>query len=240
MIRSGELDLGRKQYAIPLGLACLEAILCDYPLITVVEFGVAAGNGLLDLCKAAKYFRDDLEIDIRIIGLDNAIGLPPPSDYRDHPEFWAHGQYKMGDQNALRSRLPDFAELIIGDIAETARTLEAKFRQAPLGFAAVDVDYYSSSKPTLTTFTWDPICYMPAVPIYFDDLLLATLTTNDWAGEMLAIREFNNEHKLRKLQEKIDWFRVHNLFALQVLDHPIRTGVEKLRWGFNFINLGPI
>src|ERR1700722_14616730 len=58
-IAEGRLQLGRGFYAQSVLVGVLEAILCRRGKISIAEFGVWKGDGLRDLCKAAKYFRDE-------------------------------------------------------------------------------------------------------------------------------------------------------------------------------------
>lgn len=234
-IRSNQLDLGvKKHYALNVGLAVLEAIHCGYGKIAVVEVGVAAGKGLLDLCTAAKYFRDNLGIDVRVFGLDNASGLPAPLDYRDHPEIWRAGEYNMGDPASLRAKLPDFAKLMIGDASDLAVEFENELTEdLRLAFVSIDVDYYTSTVSALKMFTYAPEKYLPTVPVYFDDMY-DFLTYNEWCGEALAIREFNEQNALRKIQRH-DNFNIRHFQALHVLDHPMRTGTERFRFPLRIV-----
>jgi hypothetical protein len=232
-IRSGKLDLGRYHYAQSVTLSVLQAIYCGYERLALVEFGVAAGAGLLDLCKAAQFFRDELGMDIAVYGFDNATGLPPPADYRDHPEMWGAAQFKMPDPAILRAKLPDFAELVIGDIKDTIGGAEAKLDGARIGFVSIDVDYYSSTIAAMQFFKLAPQNYLPAPIVYFDDIL-HSLLYNKWCGEELAIEEFNKENQFRKLQENRN-FRIRHFHVLHVLDHPIRNGLERHRTGFPLI-----
>lgn len=234
-IKAGSLDLGRSQYALSLALGLLGAIHCQYGKITAIEFGVATGSGLLDLCKAAKFFRDELQFDIDVYGFDNAVGLPAPKDYRDHPELWRTGQFRMRDESELRAALPDFAHLILGDIAETVGKAEEILERSQLGFVAVDLDFYSSTKGALKIFEHPPLNYLPAVPVYFDDIMYAQFTQNRWCGEPLAIEEFNNEHRFRKIDAKLN-FRIPKLHACHILDHPVRTGQQALKAGFGLMS----
>jgi len=80
------------------------------------------------------------------------------------------------------------------------------FALAPLGFATLDVDFYSSSKDALALFEGRPDVYLPFVTVYVDDLALSTHTR--YAGELLAIREFNDTHTKRKIC-KIEQLRIH-------------------------------
>ena len=227
-IRRGTLDLGKSNYSLPLLMASMEAICCGHNKLTAVEMGVAGGNGLLSLCKAAAHYREHLGVDIQVIGFDNATGLPPPKDFRDHPELWATGDFKMPDPAILRGQLPDFAQLVIGEIAETVESVKHILAEFPLGFVSVDVDFYSSTVSCLRLLDFNPECYMPAVMMYFDDLEVF-ITNSDWSGEPLAIAEFNTAHATRKLQRHRE-SRVHRLYSLQVIDHPLRQGTTAPRF----------
>jgi hypothetical protein len=240
-IRTGELDLGRKHYALTLSLGVLAAIFCNVGRIVAVEFGVGAGDGLLQLCKAADFFRRELRFEIDVYGLDNATGLPPPADYRDHPELWQQGQFRLPDTAGLRARLPDYAKLIIGDVADTTRMFaEILHPQCLLGFVSIDVDYYSSTKPCLDILRHDASCYPPAVPMYFDDLMRGHLTYSAWCGEPLAIAEFNRDNEFRKIEANPVFNNGHPIrpfHACQVLDNPFRTGAQCFRKRFGMLNL---
>lgn len=227
IIRNGQVNMGRMFYALPLAHAVKEAIHCGYDEIVAIELGVASGGGLLDLCKAAHMLSNLTGIKIKVLGLDNASGLPELTDYRDHPEIWNKGRYKMEDENALRQKLPEFAELIIGDIGDTVKLLPEKIGSAKIGFVAVDVDYYSSTKKALPIFQFSADKYLPAVPIYFDDVE-QLLTYNEQCGETLAIKEFNQENQTRKIEKKMD-FNIPRFYVCHVLDHAIRHGIEKPR-----------
>jgi hypothetical protein len=223
-IRTGKLKLGRPHYALPLTLGVYEAVCCGYGQIAAVEMGVAGGDGLLALCEAAAFFRDTMDIDVRVYGFDNATGLPALQGHRDHPELWEKGQFLLPDAAALRQRLPDFAELHIGDIADTIDAFHATLANRPLAFCAIDVDLYSSTKSCFRMLEWEPTCYLPATPFYFDDTE-SFIVYNDWCGEELAMREYNEAHEKRKFQ-KNPAFDIRRFSVLHVLDHPVRTGAQ--------------
>jgi hypothetical protein len=229
-IRNGELALGRGHYALPLAHGVMQAIHCGYDRIYAVELGVAGGKGLLELCRAAAFFREECDIDIQVWGLDNAAGLPPLLDHRDHPEIWQTGQFRLHDPDTLRAKLPPFAHLLIGDVGDTLAQLAHETYGARLAFAAIDLDFYSSTKRALPLFTLPPNCYVPAVPVYVDDIEVL-LTYNPWCGEGAAIEEFNRSQDFRKIERKPQ-FDIHNFHVCHVLDHPIRTGAMKPRLRF--------
>lgn len=240
-IRAGELDIGRKHYALSLAMGVLSAIMCNVGKITAVEFGVGAGRGLLDLCKAAKFFREELDIEIDIYGLDNATGLPDPVDYRDHPEIWQKGNYWLRDPAELRSQLPDYARLVVGDVSDTTEMFRGILSDKNvLGFVSIDVDFYSSTVPCLDILKLDAACYMAAVPMHFDDFMPGNLTSNSWCGEKLAISEFNEANAFRKIEEKRS-FNYHGqgstFHACHILDSPYRAPGKILRRGFSMMHL---
>lgn len=229
-IRSKEIDLGRENYALGLAHGVLQAIHCGYERISAVELGVAGGHGFLDLCKAAEYLRGEFDIEIDVYGFDNATGLGAGHDYRDHPEIWFKGQFQMPDPAILRAQMPGFAELIIGDVEDTLGDFERSALVSPLGFVAIDVDYYSSTRSAMKIFSMKRECYVPAVPVYVDDVEVL-ISYNSWCGEALAIREFNERNDLRKIEPKMH-YGIHNFHVCHVLDHPIRTGEIRPRFPF--------
>lgn len=118
---------------------------------------------------------------------------------------------------------------MIGDCRQTA----AAFLQTSslvIGFISVDVDYFSSASACLSVMGGAPAQYLPAVPVYFDDIFLPH--HNPWCGELLALREFNHAHALRKLApstalrerrflKTASW--IPQMYTLHVLDHPVRS-----------------
>jgi hypothetical protein len=232
-IRSGQLDLGRRQYALGLAHSAREAIHCGYEHITAVELGVFEGEGLLELCNVAAFFQEELGVKFTVYGFDNAAGLPPIKGYVDHPELWHHGAFKMPDPDKIRAKLPPFASLIIGDISETIGTIEQSLRDAPLGFVAFDMDLYSSTKNGLRILKFPPECYVPVVPTILDNSD-TVLSNSKWSGEYLAINEFNEANTLRKVDWKPNFDVDRYRFAVtQIFDHPIRQGTVRPRWGLS-------
>jgi hypothetical protein len=63
--------------------------------ITVIEFGVAAGAGILNICHVAKRVTAATGVEINIVGFDTGLGMPPPESYRDHPDLYAQGDFPM-------------------------------------------------------------------------------------------------------------------------------------------------
>lgn len=220
----------RRQYAFGLLKAADEARARGIGRLTVVELGVGSGTGFLNLCELAARVTRETGVELRLAGFDTGVGLPPPTDYRDHPELYKEGWFPM-DREALVRSLPANAQIHFGPVAETIESFVDRLGpEAPLGFAALDVDLYSSSKDALRLFGGSPDAYLPYVTVYVDDLALPTHTR--FAGELLAIREFNEGEELRKLDwdwnlrntrvfKNAEWLT--HMFKLHVLDHPERS-----------------
>ncbi|MDR2154256.1 MAG: hypothetical protein LBE78_04415 [Burkholderiaceae bacterium] len=230
-IRKKELEIGRMHYALGLAHGVRQAIHCGYDKLVAVELGVAAGSGLLSLCQAAEYFRNEFGMDIRVYGFDSAAGLPELAGYKDHPEVWWEGQFKMPDPEELRAKLPAFAKLLIGDVGDTITEFESEIADYQLGFIVVDLDFYSSTTRAMKIFEMNPLRYVPALPLYMDDTEVL-ISQNPWCGEELAIQEFNNNHEFRKIERKSHFWAIHNFYVCHVLDHPVRTGETRPRLPF--------
>jgi hypothetical protein len=161
--------------------------------VSVAELGVAGGNGLLALERAAADASRLVGIDDAVCGFDTGTGMPEPVDERDLPYLIREGYFPM-DQGALRRRL-DRASLVLGPVAETVRTWRGD-GHPPLGFAAFDLDYYSSTVDALRLLEGDDHL-LPRVVCYFDDVL--GYAWSDFNGARAAIADFNRDHQRRKV-----------------------------------------
>lgn len=186
------------QYAYGMLMATRLASALGVDRISVLELGVAGGNGLLEMERLAVVLENYYGVALDVFGFDLETGMPPPLDYRDSPYAWQGGFFRM-DQEALRKRLMR-AELLLGDIGDTGPPFLASL-SSPIGFVSFDLDYYSS---TLAAFgallTGSEERYLPRVLSYFDD----TVGPHDelhseFTGELLAISEFNATHADRKI-----------------------------------------
>ena len=118
--------------------------------VTVCEFGVATGNGLLAMVDLAARLGPETGIEYRIVGFDTGTGLPTIGGYEDHPELWSSGDFAMNNKEQLTQRLNGRAELFLGDIKDNVSGFIASLSvDAPLGFIAVDVDIYSATRSAL-------------------------------------------------------------------------------------------
>jgi hypothetical protein len=165
------------------------------PRISVLEFGVAGGNGLVELERIAARVEQVLGgIQIDIYGFDTGEGLPAPRDYRDTPNLNMGGTLKM-DRAKLEKRLSR-AKLVLGNVEATMPTF-MKSNPAPVAFMACDFVHYTSTVHGLKFLEGKPDMLLPRVHCYFDDIM--GFTHSDYNGERLAIHEFNACHEMRKL-----------------------------------------
>ena len=194
-VRYGVFD--RPHYAYGVYFAADLAKRLGLHAISVIEFGVAGGRGLLALEKIAGIVAGQLGIQIHAVGFDSGLGMPDPVDYRDLPHVWAAGFYRM-DEPRLRAILSPSTELILGPIEET---VPAWVPKASVGFVAFDLDYYTSTKQAFRLFHRESIgTCLPRVYCYFDDLMWPERAChNEYTGELCAIREFNQEQSGKKI-----------------------------------------
>ncbi|HKT17952.1 MAG TPA: hypothetical protein VJR47_07925 [Stellaceae bacterium] len=188
----------RPHYGHCLLQAAQLAAKLGHPRVSAIEFGVAGGNGLLALELHAQHVKKETGVDVAIYGFDTGTGMPPPRDYRDMPYLWQAGYFAM-DPAALKSKLKS-AKLVLGPVENTVEEFCRDEGPPPIGFIAFDLDYYSSTVAALKIFEKEHKYLLPRVVCYFDD----TVGDVDWAyneftGELLAIREFNESHIDMKL-----------------------------------------
>ena len=221
----------RQQFAFGLLHAADMAKAMGVRRVTAIEFGVARGAGLRNMCQVASVVTRATGIEFDIAGFDTAVGLPRPRDYRDHPDIYKVGDYGMIDREGLKKALPSNAQLIVGPIEETLPGfLEKRQNGSPIGFASIDVDYYFSTVDAFKAFEGPATFYLPITTLYFDDAWEEP--HNPWCGELLAKDEFNAAHPRRKIApythlkgkrlfKNARW--IDNIYTLHILDHPLRS-----------------
>ena len=222
-----ELSLLRKaQYAYGIHRACRQARSLKVSRITAIEFGVAGGNGLVAMEDHAAEISELTGVEVDVVGFDTGEGLYEVSDQRDMPYAFAGGNYRM-DRPRLEARLRD-AELVIGDAAETFGTYLER-GEAPIGMMAFDMDLYSATSAVLRHVSGDPGRFLPRPSVYFDDVVgRQQQDYSDFAGELLAIHEFNAANDRCKLSED-RFFRAlpinkawhHGVYTLHLFDHAL-------------------
>jgi hypothetical protein len=202
--------------------------------ISVIEFGVAGGNGLVALDHIAQKVEDLLGVGIDVYGFDTGVGLPKPTDYRDLPNIWVEGAFSM-DVERLKSRLAR-AELVLGPVEKTVPPFVAA-SPAPVAFIAFDLDYHSSTMQAFKLLKADQALLLPRIYSYFDDIMGHTYS--DFTGERLAIREFNSDHIKRKISpiyglkyflpkpyDQEAWSEM--FYIAHIFDHPLYSRYDGL------------
>jgi hypothetical protein len=240
-------DVSRPQYLWPVLQAARSAANLGIERLSVVEFGVAGGNGLLALEAAAEAAEAMMPVRIDVFGFDTGAGMPEPVDHRDIPWAIEAGYFAM-DEPALRARLRR-AQLELGPVRDTvAEWLEAE--HAPIGFASFDLDYYSSTVDALGALLGPTNTLLPRVTCYFDDIL--GFGWSDFNGARAAIIEFNETNDRRKLGQvhglryvlpasELDLAWPEKIFVLHAFDHELYNtseGRPAHHW-FEQLRLGP-
>ncbi len=233
--------LERPNYAFGLLAAADMAKFCGQKRFTAIEFGIAEGKGLLNLCELAPLVTQETGIEIDILGFDTGEGLPELVDERDHPEIWSAGDFGGVDKAALEAKLPANARIIWGDIRDTL-AVATRSLPSPVGFIANDLDLYSSTLASFSLLQAPCEKLLPVIVTYFDDTLgcptrIGSLFRNRWCGQLAAIEDFNVANEERKIDRMyaIEHRRPMNrelwlekMYAVHVLDHPLRqTGAER-------------
>jgi hypothetical protein len=162
------------------------------PRISVLEFGVAGGNGLVALEKISEKVSAHYEVGIDVYGFDTGVGLPQSEDYRDLPDILCQGDFPM-DVGLLRKHLTK-ARLFLGLIKETI-TEFIQSSPAPVAFISFDMDFYSSTMQGFKLLEAADTILLPRVYCFFDDVFAC----GDFNGERLAISDFNASHPTRKI-----------------------------------------
>jgi len=212
IVKKIEYDMvPRQPYAFALQkafeFAAAERARLGIEKLVFIEFGVASGAGLLNMCRISKALSKHYGMECRVIGFDTGEGMPAPVDYRDHPEKYLDGDFVPHDNKALQRSLPENARIIYGPIAETVGGLDEHLQPGEvIGFVSIDVDYWSSSIDCMKLFEKGAFPFLPRTPVYFDDV--NNIDHHPYAGELLAINDFNQGHaevKLAKMNQIRNW-----------------------------------
>lgn len=185
-------DLDRMIYARNIWIMATTAQEMGIKEFSVIEFGVAGGNGLV----AAEFYAREIsrlfDLKIEVYGFDNAIGLPVIKEscvQKEIPYIFYGGLYDYMNIEKLTKRLRS-AKLIIGDIEETLKDFIEVYNPAPIGVIFVDVDQYAGTAAILSFLEADDKNFLPRMNIYFDDIKPEL----ESRGEHRAILEFNQRN----------------------------------------------
>lgn len=197
--------LERMNYAICIYEAAKEAKKLGYDEISVIEFGVAGGNGLLCVEMYSEAVERIFGIKIKVYGFDNGTGLPEPIGYQDRPHSWQLGWYQM-DVETLSEKL-ERSILVLGDVKATIKDFVEKYQPPRIGVMLCDMDYYSSITAILSLLKKEEKWFVPRIRMYFDDVR----PEYEYQGEALAIREFNsNSRDIKISPEGVNWNYIDN------------------------------
>jgi len=107
----------RPHFAYGIFFAALQAKALGYYRISVYEFGVGWGGGLLEMEKIAAMVTKETSVKVEVYGFDTGSGMPESVDYRDLPHVWKPGFFHL-DAETLQKKLTT-AKLVLGNVRET-------------------------------------------------------------------------------------------------------------------------
>jgi hypothetical protein len=210
----------RPHYENILLESVLEAKKIGYQKVSILELGVAGGNGIIALEKYKKKIEKITNIEIDIYGFDYGEGLPSTNNKFDLPFLWSNGDYKI-DKEKLDRKIN--SKIFLGDIKNTFKEF-LKDNPAPISAIFIDLDYYTSTKSFLNQLPEALEFLLPRVHCYFDDIVDVNNYINEHNGERLAIREFNDENQNIKIGKSLS----------NLSDFKFSIGNEKLFMLHNF------
>ncbi len=227
-----EPDLAvRPQYAWGVLHGAALAKVLGVSRISVVEFGVASGAGLLSMERIAEAVECLVGIGIDVFGFDTGKGHLKPRDYRDMPHRWFAGYYPC-DQQELQRRLKR-SRLIYGDVEQTIGPFIAA-RHPPVAFVGWDFSVYTATRAGLRLFDGESAGLLPRTLCSFRSSIGPE--NCEYTGELLAISEFNASHERRKLCKihGLNYFVptrhsghwVEWLYTLHIFEHPLYTAPQ--------------
>ena len=223
----------RQHHAYCILKCAEEAKRLNINTISLIEFGVANGAGLMNISKLSKKVTKVTGIEFKIYGFDTGAGMPVPKSFEDHPELYKVGDYPM-DLINLKLKLDNNVELIIGDLDKTIKNFSQNVLNFPIGFISLDVDYYSSSVQALNLLdSINSNQLLPCTYLYVDDI--EEDTHNSICGELGAIASFNKNNCKNIFIEKnsnIRWNRVFKnakwidkIFYIHNFNHEERSSI---------------
>ena len=190
----------RPHYESILYEGCLEAKKLGYNKVSVLELGVAQGNGILALEKYKKRIQKVLDIKIDIYGFDMGTGMPKTTIPEDLPFYWKEGQYKV-DKELLKKNSD--SRIFYGNVKETVDDF-VKIKPNTICCIFFDLDLYSSTIDFLDHIPKLSGYLLPRVLCYFDDLYNVYNYSGQFNGELKAINDFNKKDLDFKLDRSID------------------------------------
>lgn len=196
--------------------------------LSLIEFGVAGGNGLTFLDEIAEWIERRLRIGVQVYGFDSGKGLPVVELREDLPYWYQTSQYRM-DPDRLREQLTR-STLVLGNVRDTVKTFFEQFRPAPIGAIFEDLDLFSSTADSFGIFETNLRNFLPRVFMYFDDVIGTEIEMfSDAVGELHAIKDFNACHRNihislnRNLLPRYDVPYRYQIYYAHLMAHPLYT-----------------
>jgi len=194
-------------YAFGVYSAAMLAKKLGVDAISIIEFGVAGGDGLVILEEYSRLIGSFFGVQISVYGFDSGSGMPEPGGYKDLPYVWKAGDYAANPE-AVRKRLTN-AKLIVGNVETTIDEFLGS-GIAPIGFVSFDLDYYSSTMKAFKIFAGSEATRLPRVFCYFDDIIWPERACfNEFTGECGALNQFNLDNDKQKIAKwmHLSWTR---------------------------------
>ena len=91
----------------------------------------------------------------------------------------------------------------MGNVSQTVPKFVRRGEYPPIGFVAIDLDLYSSTRDALKILSISERKMLLHVPIYLDDIDF--FSSHKFAGELLAVREFNENSSSVKIDK---WYGI--------------------------------
>ena len=215
----------RPHYAWGVLQGAALAKVLGFKRVSVLEIGVAGGAGLLAMERTAELFEDAVDMKIDVYGFDTGVGIPKPQDFRDMPFKWSEGYYPC-DVKKLEQRLRR-AKLKIGLLKDTMPEFVREIA-GPVAFVGFDTGMYTGTKDAMSLFDGRHEVLIPRVACSFRSAIGKDVS--DFAGERLAISEFNASHSMRKISKifgltyfvppQFRWWWIDMMYVLHIFDHP--------------------
>lgn len=191
-----------------------------YHRISIIEFGIASGQGLIALEECVQPIFREFGVQIEIYGFGLLSGLPATSDPKDVPYLYEEGFHKT-DVAQVSANLKH-TTLVIGDVRQTIPEFGSTYEPAPIAGIIFDLDYYTSTIGAFSIFDSAPEFRLPRIVCYFDDLEF------QYSGESQAIVDFNNQTNTRAIGKKYgsSWPNMRNhpfyesIFEFHDFEHP--------------------
>jgi hypothetical protein len=218
----------RPHYAWCMMNAAALARSLGHDRVSVIEFGVAGGNGLRFMSEYSREVKQATGVTVECYGFDTGEGMPAPEGPRDLPYWFQAQQYRM-EVDALRARLPD-TRLLLGNVRETVSSFVETENPAPIGAIFNDTDYWSSTRDSFMLFDsvqTHPENFLPRQFLYFDDVIGSELEMyGECNGQLHAIREFNRSqdkvaiHLNQNLLPQAHIAYRYNIYYGHLFNHP--------------------